>query len=140
MSTTGVKIVLDTNILIAIIGKKSPHRWIFDKIIKGGFHLCVSSDVLWECEEILTQKAGSTATRNIIDFLLISPYVHSVDIFYFWQLIEADPDDNKFIDCTVSADAYCLVTNDKHFNVVKEIDFPKIKISSLKEFEKEFKP
>ncbi len=51
--TEPIKIVLDTNILIAIIGTKSPFRWIFDKIIAGKFILCISNEILFEYQEIL---------------------------------------------------------------------------------------
>ena len=34
-------------------------------------------------------------------------------------LINADPDDNKFFDIAVAANADYLVTNDAHFNMVK---------------------
>jgi predicted nucleic acid-binding protein len=56
MSTTGVKLVLDTNILIAIIGRKSPYRWIFDEIIDGGLILCVSNEIILEYKEILQKR------------------------------------------------------------------------------------
>ncbi len=39
MNTTAPRIVLDTNILIASIGKKSPFRWIFDCVIEGRIHV-----------------------------------------------------------------------------------------------------
>lgn len=139
MNTTEVKVVIDTNIFITILGHKSPNRWIFDKIRKGELQLCVSSEILLEYEEILIQKTNKEVARNVIDFLLISPYVHLVDIFYNWKLIDADPDDNMFIDCAISSNAHCLVSNDKHFNVVKNIDFPQITVLRLVEFEAEFK-
>jgi uncharacterized protein len=50
---------------------------------------------------------------------LISPSFH-------WNFIEADPDDNKFVDCAVAGQADFLVTHDKHFNVLETVDFPKI--------------
>lgn len=139
MSTTGVKVVIDTNILITIIGRELPNRWIFGKIINGELELCVSSEILWEYEEILIAKTNQIVARNIIDFLLISPFVHLVDVYFNWNLIEKDPDDNKFIDCAVSSGVYCLVSNDNHFNAVKKIDFPQITVLSLQEFEAEFK-
>lgn len=139
MSITGTKVVIDTNVFITIIGRKSPNRWIFDKIISGEFHLCVSNDILWEYEEILAQKANEQVARNVIDFLLISPFVHKADIFYNWHLISADPDDDKFIDCYISSDSILLVSNDQHFDKIRNIDFPKINLHSLKEFELEFK-
>lgn len=139
MNTIGAKVVIDTNIFITILGRKSTNRWIFDKIINSELQLCVSSEILFEYEEILTQKTNKDVARNVIDFLLISPNVYLIDIYYHWNLIEVDPDDNKFIDCAISSNAYCLVSNDKHFNVLKDIDFPKINILGLEEFESEFK-
>ncbi len=34
-------------------------------------------------------------------------------------------DDNKFVDCAVAANASFIVSHDKDFNILKEIDFPK---------------
>jgi uncharacterized protein len=33
---------------------------------------------------------------------------------YKWQLVEKDPDDNKFVDCAVGVNADYLVSDDKH--------------------------
>jgi uncharacterized protein len=139
MSTTEVRVVIDTNIFITIIGKKSPNRWIFEKIISGEFILCVSNEILLEYEEILVQKTNVEVARNVIDFLLINPFVQKTDIFFNWNLIFADSDDDKFIDCYISSDAVCLVSNDQHFEVVRRIDFPKIHVCTLSEFESKFK-
>jgi putative PIN family toxin of toxin-antitoxin system len=138
MSTTEVKIVIDTNIFITILGRKSPNRWIFDRILSGEFILCISNDILFEYEEILTQKTISVVAKNVLGFLLLSPHVNRTEIFYNWNLIKEDPDDNKFVDCAVSSAAYCIVSNDKHFNSLKKNDFPKVKVLNLTKFENEF--
>ena len=134
MSTTGVKVVIDTNTFITTLCTKSPNRWIFDKIRTGEFELCVSNEILWEYEEILTQKTNETVARNVIDFLLISPFVHFIDVFFNWQLIRADPDDNKFVDCGIAANAGYIVSEDQDFRVLENIDFPKVRICSIEEF------
>jgi len=54
--------------------------------------------------------------------------------YYKWNLISADPDDNKFIDCALNASADYIVTNDKHFNVLKVINFPPIKVIDIETF------
>ena len=36
-------------------------------------------------------------------------------------LITADADDNKFVDCAIIAGAKYIVTEDRRFNVLKEI-------------------
>ena len=51
-----------------------------------------------------------------------------------WNLITADPDDNKFVDCALNAGADYLVTNDHHFNILKSIDFPPIKVVDIETF------
>ena len=55
-------------------------------------------------------------------------------IYYEWNAIKRDPDDNKYFDIAVSGNADYLVTNDNHFNDIKELDFPKINIISAEEF------
>ena len=49
-------------------------------------------------------------------------------------LITEDPDDNKFVDCAIAADAELIVTNDKHFDVLRTVSWPKLTIIKLNEF------
>lgn len=56
------------------------------------------------------------------------------DPHYTSALIEADKDDNKFVDCAIAANAKCIVTEDKHFRVFKNIPFPKVEVLGLEEF------
>jgi predicted nucleic acid-binding protein len=72
-------------------------------------------------------------------FLSISPFVEKTEIYFNFQLILDDADDNKFVDCAIAANAICLVSNDKHFQVLKTIDFPKVTILKLQEFEEKYK-
>ncbi|MCD9189290.1 MAG: putative toxin-antitoxin system toxin component, PIN family [Pyrinomonadaceae bacterium] len=139
MDTTALKIVIDTNIFIAIIGRKSPFRWIFDCLINGRIRLCVSNEILFEYREILARKTNEKIAENVIEFLSISPFVDKAEIYFNFQLIAEDEDDNKFVDCAISANAECLVSNDKHFRVLKTIDFPKVRILKLQEFEEKYK-
>jgi len=63
-----------------------------------------------------------------------SPDVLQVHKYFFWNLITADPDDNKFVDCAVAASADYLVTEDKHFKVLKNIPFPPVTVVSMDDF------
>jgi len=54
-------------------------------------------------------------------------------------LISIDADDNKYVDCAIAGDALCLVSNDKHFSVLKTIGFPKVNWLVLAEFEEKYK-
>jgi len=42
--------------------------------------------------------------------------------------------DNKFVDCAIAGNVDYLVSNDKHFNCLKKIDFPKLNLLSIDEF------
>lgn len=139
MNTTALKIVLDTNILIAIIGKKSPFRWIFDCLIEGKIILCVSNEILFEYQEILTKRTNTEVAENIVNFITINPFTEKTEIFFNFGLIDDDADDNKFVDCAIASNAICLVSNDKHFQILKTIDFPKVTILELQEFETKYK-
>jgi len=54
-------------------------------------------------------------------------------------LIDQDPDDNKFVDCAIIANADFIVSEDSHFAVLKFIPFPSVKVVRLDEFVNELK-
>ena len=139
MNIIALKIVLDTNILIAIIGKKSPFRWIFDCIIEGKIILCVSNEILFEYQEILTKKASAEVAENVVNFIAINPFTEKYEIFFNFGLIADDANDNKFVDCAITLNAICLVSNDKHFQALKTIAFPQVTVLKLQEFEEKYK-
>lgn len=75
--------------------------------------------------------------RNIVldtNCLLQIPNTQRVDAHYRWNLITKDPDDNKFVDCAIFANADFIVSDDKHFNELKNIEFPKVLVVRLEEF------
>jgi predicted nucleic acid-binding protein len=40
----------------------------------------------------------------------------------------------KFVDCAISANADYIVSNDKHFNILKSVGFPKIEVVNIETF------
>jgi putative PIN family toxin of toxin-antitoxin system len=129
-----MRVVLDTNVLFASASKTSRHHIIFDSFLEGQYILLLSNDVLTEYEEIITAKAGSPMSNKIMELLLNSPNVELHSIFYKWNLIDRDKDDNKFADLYIAANGDYLVTNDTHFNEVKMLKFPPINVVTLEEF------
>ena len=97
MNTTAPRIVLDTNILLTIIGRQSPFRWIFDCFINGKIILCFSNEILFEYREILTRKLNAEIAENVTNFIIVSPFVERVAIYFNFNLIVEDADDNKFV-------------------------------------------
>lgn len=59
--------------------------------------------------------------------MFVSPY-------YRFDLIKADRDDNKFVDCAIAANATYIVSDDKHYKPLKDISFPKLLVVKLMQF------
>ena len=75
----------------------------------------------------------SVISMNVLH-TISRPNVIRKDHHYTFALIEADKDDNKFVDCAIAANAKCIVTEDKHFRVLKNIPFPKVEVLGIEEF------
>jgi uncharacterized protein len=129
-----MKVVIDTNILWVSISSKSSTHWVVQHLLAGTFTLCVTTEILEEYEEIIGKQLGQQTAIAFMELLDNLPNVAEITRYYSWLLIHTDPDDNKFVDCAIAANAQYLATNDKHFNVVKQIPFPSLNIVNVKEF------
>jgi putative PIN family toxin of toxin-antitoxin system len=129
-----VKIVLDTNCLVVALPKASPYRWLWNAFRSKRFTLCFTTEILQEYTEILTGYYSAQLAENVINALLNSENVQQVTVFYKWGLITADFDDNKFVDCAIGAGADYIITHDKHFNVLADIDIPKLHVLDVPSF------
>ena len=127
-------VVIDTNCLFQIISKKSPYRPIWDAFLTGRYDLCVSNEILDEYQEILGQQITPTIAENLVLLILNKSNVRLIEPHFRMELIKADPDDNKFVDCAFAAGADYLVTEDNHFNILKKTAFPKLNLVTLDEF------
>ncbi|MEM7515264.1 MAG: putative toxin-antitoxin system toxin component, PIN family [Bacteroidota bacterium] len=127
-------VVLDTNVLIVAISSRSKYRPIFDSFLKEEITLCATSDILIEYEEIIGRYLGKQLATNILQIIENAPNVRWITRYYKWNLIKDDPDDNKFVDCAIASNARFLVSNDKHFQVLSNIEFPSVNLVDAKAF------
>lgn len=125
---------MDTNVLSVAISRRSQFYPVWQGLRNGAFELLVTTDILEEYEEIIGGDLSPELANFVLETLETLPNVHYIQKYYYWNLIAADPDDNKFVDCAVAGSADFIVTNDKHFKVLKTIPFPKINILSAEEF------
>lgn len=128
------KIVLDTNCLISSLSRRGQYYPVWKGLQTGKYVLCVSTEILEEYAEIITQKMSVEVATNVIHLLLESQYVELINPYFRLQLIKDDRDDDKFVDCAFAANATYIVSDDKHYDVLKDIDFPKLLVLKLKEF------
>lgn len=98
--------------------------------------MCVTNDIMEEYEEILCQKANRQIATMVLEIIRLAPNTQKIDASYHWHLISADPDDNKFVDCAVVANADFIVSEDKHFRVLKSVPYPRVNVIRLEEFKR----
>jgi predicted nucleic acid-binding protein len=103
---------------------------------EGKFILCLSTDILAEYEELLSSFYSPEISESTIDTLMNAVNVEQITPHFKWNLIDADADDNKFADCALNAGVDYIVTNDKHFDVLKYMDFPTVNVIDIKTFKK----
>lgn len=127
-------VVIDTNCLLQIIARKSPYRPIWDAFLAKRYQLCITNEILDEYQEVLEQQITATVAENVVLLILNMSNVLFVDPHFRMGLITADPDDNKFVDCAFASGADYLVSEDKHFDVLRNTSFPKINLVTLDEF------
>lgn len=129
-----MQVVIDTNCLLASIPPKSSHYWFYEAFENEIFEWILSNEILTEYEEKLCERYSDLTADLVLSILSSAPNTIFSEPYYKWQLIETDADDNKFVDLAIASNVDYLVTNDKDFNILKTIDFPKVTVVSLAEF------
>jgi putative PIN family toxin of toxin-antitoxin system len=128
------RIVIDTNCLLAILPSRSPYHCVWTEFLADRLEICVSNEILMEYEEILSEKTSPSFADAIIQALLNRKNLVRVSPVWRFNLICQDPDDNKFVDCAVCGQAEFLVSNDKHFGMLRNVSFPPITLVTIQEF------
>ena len=129
-----MKVVLDTNCFISCIGKLSHYRNVFDAFLAGSYILCVSTEILLEYEEIFLKKWGSEVTENLLSRLVRAENIEFATVFFNFNMIDTDTDDNKFADVYIASNADILVSNDTQLLALNRSEFPPFEVISLQSF------
>ncbi|MDB5031465.1 putative toxin-antitoxin system toxin component, PIN family [Mucilaginibacter sp.] len=127
-------VVIDCNIFVMCLTSASPYHFIYQSLISGKFNLAVTGDILLEYEEIVQRKYSITTAQTFITLLNELPNVFYMRTHYQWKLIIMDPDDNKYCDCAIAGQATYIVTEDKHFDILKDIPFPSVTTITIDQF------
>ena len=125
------RLVLDTNTLIQCISRRSRYHELWRSFLDGRNQLCVTTEILTEYAEILERKTSATFASLALDVIINNPDTLFVTPYFKFNVITTDPDDNKFVDCAVAANARFIVTDDHHYNVLLDLEFPKVSIIKL---------
>ncbi|NOX47487.1 MAG: putative toxin-antitoxin system toxin component, PIN family [Chlorobi bacterium] len=127
------RVVVDTNVLLVSISNKSSLHWVFRRLVDRNYELIVTTDILAEYEEVIGRHMGHKVAEAVMAVLENLPNVMFVTSYFKFNLLN-DPDDNKFVDCAIAGNANYIVTHDEDFNLLSEIDFPKVKVLKTHQF------
>ena len=120
-------VCLDTNVFLQIFGRKQPYHAIVQALLTGRLTLAVSNEILLEYEEVTRALAGPERWHDVARFLELLVEIHGNINYYEPQfrfgVITPDPDDNKFCDCAIAAEADFVVTEDAHFAALKNAGY-----------------
>ena len=130
-----LKVVVDTNVFISSFFGGIPGQ-IINCWKKGNITLCFSQEIIEEYVEVLNRLG--LKDKNEIQNLtkLFAEGYNSIFTAKtpHLEIVEGDPDDNKFIECAVALDSKIIISGDKHLLVIKK--YIDIDIISPKEFVK----
>lgn len=106
-------VVFDTNILISAIGWRGAPYHCLELARVGAVDGMSCAEILDELEEKLRSKlyfADDVVAETMAELLGI---LHLVPITNTLNVVAADPDDNKVVECAVVAGATHIVTGDR---------------------------
>lgn len=113
---------MDTNVVFQMFSVVSPLGTIRRELVRGRFEVVTSNEIMLEYEEVVVRLSGLVRWREIERFFALLAEVNlnvvRMEPQYRYGLITVDPDDNKFVDCAITANADYIVTADKHFDIL----------------------
>ncbi|OIQ60430.1 putative toxin-antitoxin system toxin component, PIN family [Neomoorella thermoacetica] len=123
-----MKVVLDTNVVISgLLVPEGPPGRIIDLWADGKIDVVVSPAVITEYMEVFLRpkfaKADTMEERqqllegfiNLANTILVLPDIE-IDI------INADPSDNRFLECARTGETDCIISGDSHLLALKEYE------------------
>lgn len=128
-----IKVVIDTNVFLVSISSRSRLHWILKNLFEKKYVLCVSTEILAEYAEIIESHMGIETSDSILGVIENLSNIEKVETYYRFNLLD-DEDDNEFVDCAIASNANCIVSHDKDFEPLRNINFPKVNVIDSSKF------
>ena len=133
MGERKLKVVLDTNVLISALGWSGPPSDCWDLVIEEKILNFISKPIIEELIEVMDYpkfKFSESEKEQFIEVLI--SYSILVEPEKNLDVIDEDPDDNKFLECSLKAEVDYIISGDQH--VLDLERYEGIKIVDPKEF------
>lgn len=108
------RVVIDTNVYISAIFWGGKPREVVDLGRNARILIFTSSEIQAEIERKLKTKFGIDEKEVAQILLDYSMFTLPIKPLHRAKVVDADPDDNKFIECAVASKAGYIVSGDRH--------------------------
>ena len=127
-----MKIVIDTNVVVSGIFFGGYPRQIVEAVGERRLAACATAEIVEEYEEIIEEMIRRKQGHIQLDVL--TPFVSGLELMESGTKvrISRDPDDDKFIECSIDAKALFIVSGDKDLLDIER--YGKIKIITAAQF------
>ena len=129
-----MRVVLDTNCLIMAISARNKYYQVWQDFLDSKYVMCITNEIIEEYSEVISRNISPLLAEFVISTIINRKNVIMKAPSFAFHLISADEDDNKFVDCAIVSNAKYIVTNDHHFDILKDITFPKVDVIKISQF------
>ena len=126
------RVVIDTNVYISGIFWGGLPRRILDFAREESYLVFTSADILDELYEKLMSRFRLKKEEARFFIFDVLTFARPVEVSERLKVVQADPDDDKFIECGVSCGADYLVSGDHHLTDLKA--YRGIRILKIRDF------
>lgn len=130
-----MKVVIDTNVFVAsFLNSTGTPRKIIDIWKEGRIILCLCTEIIEEYIEVLSRFGleGEKELEELLEVFKSKTNIHFVAIDRQLKVVDADPQDDKFLECAMSAKATLIISGDRHLLDLKR--YKNIRILSPSQF------
>ena len=126
------RVVADTNVLVSAIQFGGKPKQLLDLAADGHIDLAISEAILEETLRVLRDKFHHTPEELRETEKQLRVIARTVAPTESISAVNADPSDNRILECAVAADAEVILSGDKHLLAVGS--FRGIPIQRVREF------
>jgi len=112
-------VCIDTNVVLGMFSLGNPCRPIFDAWFDGRLRWAVTTEILFEYEEVMQRQSGAHKAALMKQLIAVvdAQYANMISVSpdFRFHTIPADAEDDKFADCAIAAHADFVITADRHF-------------------------
>ena len=138
-----LKIILDTNVLVAALGgAEGSSRWVLRGALDGRFQPVVSLPLFVEYEDVLKRKdirarclLNDAELEDLID--AYASRCEMVELYYAWRPNLRDEGDNHVFELAVAAHNATLITWNLRDFASAELRFPHVRVITPAQWKKE---